>query len=147
MSPQQYDLAHALSRLLGVALAAEEPVLAAHDLQMWDYAVLSALEHGPVGAQAELAALVRRDKTRLIPILDRLEAAGLLRRSVDPADRRNRVVELTASGRQRVTACRADIRAGERRLLAALPPEDATVFVRVLDRLAGDLPDPAPASG
>ena len=70
------DLAHALSLVLRAALAAEEPVLRDHGLQMWDYAVLGALEHGPAPTQSELATAVRRDKTRLLPILDRLESGA-----------------------------------------------------------------------
>jgi DNA-binding MarR family transcriptional regulator len=133
------DLAHALSLVLRAALAAEEPVLRAHDLEMWDYAVLGALEEGPAPAQAELAGRVRRDQTRLIPVLDRLEARGLLRRTVDPADRRHRVVELTTTGRDLVRRCRADIRAAEAELLGRLPAPDAGRFLATLDRLAVEL--------
>jgi DNA-binding MarR family transcriptional regulator len=133
------DLAHALSLVLRSALAAEEPVLRAHDLQMWDYAVLGALEDGPAPTQAELAHAVRRDQTRLIPILDRLEARGLLRRVVDPADRRNRVVELTPAGWERVAACRREIQAGEREVLRDLDPAEAEALTASLDRLAQPL--------
>jgi DNA-binding MarR family transcriptional regulator len=133
------DLAHALSLVLRSALAAEEPVLQAHDLQMWDYAVLGALEGGPAPTQGELAQAVRRDQTRLIPILDRLEARGLLRRVVDPADRRNRVVELTPAGRERVAACRREIQAGEREVLRDLAPAEAEALTATLDRLARPL--------
>lgn len=101
--------------MLRVALAAEEPVLRAHGLEMWDYAVMGALEHGAAPTQSELATAVRRDKTRLLPILDRLEERGLVHRRVDLDDRRNRVVELTAAGRELLGACRRDIRAGSGR--------------------------------
>jgi DNA-binding MarR family transcriptional regulator len=133
------DLAHALALLLRVALTAEEPVLRAHDLRMWDYAVLGTLEAGPAPTQAELAEAVGRDKTRLIPILDRLEGRGLLRRVVDPGDRRNRVVELTPAGRERVAACRREIQAGERDVLRGLDPAEAAALTATLDRVARPL--------
>lgn len=117
-------------------IKAEEPVLRAHDVEMWDYAVLVSLEDGPAPTQSELAAAVGRDKTRLIPILDRLEARGLLRRTPDPADRRNRVVALTAAGRELVGSCRAAIRETEAEFLADLDPDERATFVAVLDRLA-----------
>ena len=51
--------------------------------------MLSGLVDGPAQTQARLAEAVGRDKTRLIPILDALEARGLVTRAPDPADRRN----------------------------------------------------------
>jgi DNA-binding MarR family transcriptional regulator len=133
---QRHDLGAACAWLARAMMKAEEPVLRAHDVEMWDYAVLATLEGGPSPTQSELAAAVGRDKTRLIPILDRLEARGLLRRTPDPADRRNRVVDLTATGRELVASCRAGIREVEGELLAVLDPDERTTFVGSLDRLA-----------
>jgi DNA-binding MarR family transcriptional regulator len=136
MDEQRQDLGAAFARLTRAMIEAETPVLRAHEVEMWDYVVLSALEDGPAPTQSELAAVVGRDKTRLIPILDRLEARGLLGRTPDPADRRNRVVALTAEGRAVVRSCRRGIRRVEADLLAELDPGERSVFVSVLDRLA-----------
>ncbi|MCU1671098.1 MAG: hypothetical protein JWP40_4025 [Blastococcus sp.] len=84
MRSQRHDLGESFARLLRAVIALEEPVLNQHDLVMWDYVVLSALGQADAPAQAVLADSVGRDKTRLIPILDRLEARGLVRRDVDP---------------------------------------------------------------
>ncbi|WP_219413584.1 MarR family winged helix-turn-helix transcriptional regulator [Pseudonocardia nigra] len=135
MTGQQYDLGASFARLGRAMIEAETPVLRAHGLEMWDYAVLGALEHGPAPTQSELAATVGRDKTRLIPILDRLEARALLARTPDPADRRNRVVALTAAGRAAVASCRTGIRAVEADLLAGFTPAERRTFVAVLERL------------
>lgn len=136
MSAQRHDLGAAFARLARAMVKAEEPVLRAHDVEMWDYVVLVALEDAPAPTQSELAAAVGRDKTRLIPILDRLEVRGLLRRTADPDDRRNRIVALTEAGRALVTSCRAGVREVEAELLAPLDPAERTTFVTVLDRLA-----------
>jgi DNA-binding MarR family transcriptional regulator len=133
---QRHDLGAAFAWLARAMIKAEEPVLRAHDVEMWDYAVLATLEGGPAPTQSELAAAVGRDKTRLIPILDRLEARGMLRRTADPADRRNRVVALTAAGRELVASCRAGIREVEAELLVSVDPDERATFVAVLDRLA-----------
>lgn len=133
---QRYDLGAAFAWLARAMLRAEEPVLRAHDVEMWDYAVLTALLDGPAPTQSELAAAVGRDKTRLIPILDRLEVRGLLRRTPDPADRRNRVVALTPAGAELAAACRAGVRDAEAELLDLVDPTERAVFVAVLDRLA-----------
>jgi DNA-binding MarR family transcriptional regulator len=139
MAGRRHDLGAAFAWLTRAMVDAEEPVLRAHGVQMWDYVVLSALEDGPSSTQAELAASVRRDKTRLIPILDRLEARELLRRTPDPADRRNRVVAMTDTGRELLASCRAEIRRLEAELLAGIEPAERSVFVDVLERLADDV--------
>lgn len=136
MPGQRHDLGQSLARLLRAVIALEEPVLAEHGLAMWDYVVLSALGEADAPAQAVLAGLVGRDKTRLIPILDRLEARELVRRDVDPADRRNRVVRLTAPGRELLNSCRRGIRAAEAGLLADVAPQERETFVGVLEALA-----------
>lgn len=136
MDEQRHDLGAAFAWLARAMLKAEEPVLRAHEVEMWDYAVLATLGEGPAPTQSELAAAVGRDKTRLIPILDRLEARGLLRRTPDPADRRNRVVALTPAGRALLASCRAGVREVEAELLAELDPDERAAFVAALDRLA-----------
>jgi len=98
--------------------------------------VLGGLEHDCTPTQAQLATRVRRDKTRLIAILDRLEARGLLHRTPNPDDRRNRIVTLTDAGRSPLANCRRDIRAMEADLLSTLSAQDRTAFVRALSRLA-----------
>jgi DNA-binding MarR family transcriptional regulator len=136
VSERRHDLGAAFFWLARALIKAEEPLLRAHDVEMWDYAVLATLERGPAPTQSELAAASGRDKTRLIPILDRLEARGLVRRTPDPADRRNRVVALTAEGRELVGSCRAAIREMEAEFLADLDPGERATFVAVLERLA-----------
>ena len=101
--------------------------------------MLAALEQGPAQTQAQLAAAVRRDATRLIPILDRLAARGLLLRTPDPDDRRNRVVSLTAAGRSLLADCRASVSALEDDLLTELSPVERVLFIDVLERLASSL--------
>ncbi|MHA6615544.1 MarR family winged helix-turn-helix transcriptional regulator [Pseudonocardia sp. DLS-67] len=136
MDGQRHDLGAAFAWLARAMITAEEPILRAHDVEMWDYVVLATLERGSAPTQSELAAASGRDKTRLIPILDRLEARGLVRRTPDPADRRNRIVGLTPAGREVVASCREGIRAMEAEFLTGLEPGERATFVAVLDRLA-----------
>ncbi len=136
MARDRPDLGVLLHRLTSTVAQRELPLLRAYRIEMWDYVVLGGLEHDSAPTQAQLAAAVGRDKTRLIANLDHLEARGLLHRTPDPDDRRNRVVTLTDAGRNLLAACRRDIRAMEADLLATLGAPDGTVFVRGLSRLA-----------
>ncbi|RKN54034.1 MarR family transcriptional regulator [Micromonospora costi] len=56
--------------------------------------------------------------------LDRLERAGLVRRSPDPTDRRGLQVTLTDTGRQVIEEAADAGLAVQRRILDTLPPED-----------------------
>lgn len=135
MASNRQDLGALLHRLRATVIEREQPILARHEIEMWDYVVLSGLERRAVPTQAQLAAAVGRDKTRLIPILDRLEGRGLVRRAPDPRDRRNRIVSLTEPGAALLAACKADIRAMEKDLLSAVDAADRAAFVRVLTAL------------
>lgn len=135
MAEQRHDLGAMLVRLGNALVTAEHPVLRRHGIEMWDYVVLLALRDGPARSQARLAEVTGRDKTRLIPILDRLADAGLVGRRPDPADRRNRIVQLTDPGRALVDACQGGIRRMERDLLAELPEADRAAFVDLLRRV------------
>ncbi len=136
MARERPDLGVMLHRLTSAVAQRELPLLRVHELEMWDYVVLGGLEHDSAPTQAQLATTVRRDKTRLIVILDRLEARGLLHRTPDPDDRRNRIVTLTDAGRILLAECRRDIRTMESDLLSTLSSPDRTVFVRALSSLA-----------
>jgi DNA-binding MarR family transcriptional regulator len=115
---------------------AERPLLDAHGLSMWAYVALSHLARRPAGTQLALAQAINYDKTRLIALLDGLERDGLITRTPDPADRRARIVQLTAAGRARHGAAQADIRAMEDDLLADLTAADRTRLRRILAQLA-----------
>jgi DNA-binding MarR family transcriptional regulator len=132
---ERADLAAMVGRLGRRLIAMEEPILAAHEVSMWAYIVLSALGREPTRTQAALAAVIGADKTRLIPVLDDLQRRDLITREADPADRRVRLLSLTPAGRRRLAAVRADIRAAEETLLAGLAEADRAVFLTVLAAL------------
>jgi DNA-binding MarR family transcriptional regulator len=125
-----------LHPLLRHLVAAELPVLAAHDVSMWGYVVLDALDRSPVRTQAALAEVVGADKTRIIPTLDELQQRGYIERRADPDDRRVRLLEITPEGRTVKRSVQADIQRGEERWLAELTAEERSVFLTVLERLS-----------
>jgi MarR family transcriptional regulator, organic hydroperoxide resistance regulator len=80
-----------------------------------DWIVLSALAAGPRQTQLALGHSLGVDKTTMTSLLDRMEARGLITRSTDRHDRRARIPELTAAGRQvqaEVTSARDRVEAG-----------------------------------
>lgn len=124
---------------LGRSLTADElPVLGSHDLSMWAYIVLTALARADAPSQGVLAGRIGADKTRIIAVLDDLQARSLIERNADPVDRRAYTLSLTTAGRRLHAAAQADIRRGEESLLAVLPAPDRAVFLRCLQKLTRD---------
>ncbi|BBZ20326.1 MarR family winged helix-turn-helix transcriptional regulator [Mycolicibacterium gadium] len=129
------DLAAMLAPLLRELIAAELPVLAEHDVSMWGYAVLLALDESPVRTQAALAEAIGADKTRIIPTLDELQTKGHIERHADPDDRRVRLLSITESGRQVKDAVQNDIQRGEERWLSVLSADERRVFLNALHNI------------
>ena len=130
------DLGALFARITRRLIDAERPLLDAHGLTMWGYAALSHLARGPAETQLSLAAAIGHDKTRLIGVLDTLEADGLISREPDPNDRRARLVRITDAGAARHAAAVGDIRAMEDDLLAELTAGERDTLFAVLPRLA-----------
>ncbi|MGO9784620.1 MAG: MarR family winged helix-turn-helix transcriptional regulator [Streptosporangiaceae bacterium] len=136
------DLAAMIVPLARALVAAEEPVLRAHQVSMWGYVVLTALAEQPVRTQAALAQAIGADKSRIIGVLDELQQRGLIQRRPDPADRRVHLLSLTeAGGRLRESVREAIQRQEEERILAALPDADRAAFIRALEILSALPPE------
>jgi DNA-binding MarR family transcriptional regulator len=131
------DLAAMLQPVVRALIEAELPVLARHGITMWGYVVLNALQDAPESTQGALAAKIGADKTRIIGTLDDLQAAGLIARKPDPADRRARLLSITPGGSRVRQQVQSEIQANEERLLAELPPAERRSFLRAADLLSG----------
>lgn len=133
---ERADLAAMVTSLGRALVAAELPVLETHDLSMWGYVVLLALDDEPMRTQTALAQSIGADKTRIIGVLDELQERGLIQRQPDYADRRVRILSLTAAGRRLRQEDQAGIRRREERLLARLPEADRQGFLNGLQTLS-----------
>ncbi|MBO6838255.1 MAG: MarR family transcriptional regulator [Alphaproteobacteria bacterium] len=78
---------------------------------------------------------VSLEKYRVTRALQRLESAGLVRKTQSDRDRRLIAVALTAAGRAFYDRIVPDVLAFEQTLLSVLSEEERTLFDRVLDRL------------
>ncbi|WP_329005425.1 MarR family transcriptional regulator [Kribbella sp. NBC_00709] len=135
MATERPDLAAMLYPLVRKLIAIELPVLAAHDVSMWGYSVLTALDDTPVRTQAALAEAIGADKSRIIGTLDELQQAGLIERTPDPDDRRVRLLSITPEGRRVRRAVRRGIQAQEQQVLEAVPLVDRKTFIRILQQI------------
>jgi DNA-binding MarR family transcriptional regulator len=92
------------------------------------YQVLSAAAQGTVGSQLALAQHLGVDRTVMTYLLDDLEAAGVIERRPDPADRRARQVVATQKGTELLTELDGRLRTAEAYLLAPLDQESSESF-------------------
>src|SRR5581483_7360057 len=113
MASNRADLAAMMYPLSRALIAAELPILRAHEISMWGYAVLNTLVEQPIHTQSALAKEIGADKTRIIPVLDELQERALIERTPDPDDRRARQLAVTEAGRALRDAVQADIQRGE----------------------------------
>ena len=105
------------------------------------WVVLSALSDVGIVSQAVLASHVHLEGATITHHVDRLEAAGLVQRRLDPGDRRVRRLELTPAGgelHERLLAAAGDF---ERRATAGLSQRDVAALHRLLARIQANLSD------
>jgi DNA-binding MarR family transcriptional regulator len=107
-------------------------MLAERRLTPHQFAVLAALhEKGAIG-QRRLSALIGIDPRNVVPIIDSLVERGLVGRTVDPGDRRRRVLALTASGHGAIGDLNAAGAEIERHFFRTLPVGDRRALHRIL---------------
>jgi DNA-binding MarR family transcriptional regulator len=96
---------------------------------------------------SELASAIVLSPSGLSKLLDRMEAAGLLRREPDPSDARSTFARITPQGRKLVRKARRSHRAWlESTFAAALDDRDLRDLDRILKRIDGQSWNPMPAS-
>lgn len=114
-----------------------DPVLAGHRMALRDYYVLVCIgESGPL-SQQRVADRLGLDRSDLVKVLDRLEAAGRVSRERDTEDRRRHVLTLTERGQATVGEVEEVSSAVTGELLAPLSPGERETLHRLLLKAFG----------
>lgn len=100
--------------------------------------VLVAIARNPGRSQLALAGDLGTPPTRLVTLLDALEARGAVERRRNPEDRRNNAIHLTEAGRRLMGEIAAASMAHEREFTAALNEEERGLLHSLLTRLADE---------
>jgi len=103
------------------------------------WAVLNALSEEGVVSQKDLATHVHLDGATITHHIDRLEERGLVRRVMDPADRRVRRIEATPEGVSLHGQLVAAAREFERTMFAGVTETERERLRKVLDRIDSNL--------
>ncbi|GCD21690.1 MarR family transcriptional regulator [Cellulomonas algicola] len=116
-----------VSRLARHLDLARRGAFARHDLETWEFDVLSALRRAGAPYRLSPGALLTQTLVTsgtMTNRIDRLVEHGLVERQPSPDDRRGVLVQLTEAGRTRVDAAFADLLDVERGLLGELDEAD-----------------------
>jgi DNA-binding MarR family transcriptional regulator len=138
LEPEPLEVFSRVSRLSRHLDLARRRAFAAHDLEGWEFDVLSALRRS--GAPYELTpgrliAETLVSSGTMTNRIDRMVKHGHVVRAGGASDRRVVLVRLTPEGKECVDAAMADLLASERELLAVLPPADRRTLMALLRAL------------
>lgn len=110
------------------------------------YHVLAAASRGDAPTQAALAERLLIDRSVMTYLIDDLEAADLVRRRADPADRRVRRVCATDHGSEVLAGANELVEHVEERLLGALDADTRALFRTAAGRAATAVQEASPGT-
>ena len=115
-------------------------------LRSRDVVVLGALAGQDAASQQDLADRLSVNRTIMVKLIDRLQEAGYVTRTRNPANRRTYVLSLTGPGAAALTGMRADAARRQERITAALAPAERQRLDELLSALLPESERPAVAS-
>lgn len=111
-----------------------EPLVQAHGLEMKEFFLLSKLDAHP--NPADLARALLMPKPSVTFMVKRMEAAGYVKRAMQPDDLRRFRLTLTPSGRKAMEAAREILDEAFGRRLARLTQAQRAELMSALERMA-----------
>jgi MarR family transcriptional regulator for hemolysin len=133
--PASWPIGLHLARAAKIAGRAFDDALAQAGGSLPAWLVLISIKSMQAASQRELAEAVGIQGATLTHHLNAMEAAGLVTRRRDPANRRNHVVELTATGEALFLRLRGAALAFDQRLRSGLSDRDIAELEALLNRL------------
>ncbi|WP_197427305.1 MarR family winged helix-turn-helix transcriptional regulator [Bradyrhizobium retamae] len=100
-----------------------------------EFALLAFVDDVPGISQQTLSEALGIDRNNVSLIADKLEARGLLMRTVNSADRRARELQLTPEGRKLRRMCIPRVRQANDRILTSLKAGERELFLDMLVRV------------
>lgn len=127
--------AHLARRFNQICLGVTAETLAAQNLTPLTFGVLAAVLEEPGSGQRQLASRMGVDAVSFGQMIDFLEQKGLVKREVDPDDRRARRLYVTRRGADLRRRLRPVLLAAQERLLAPLSKSERVALMDMLVRV------------
>jgi DNA-binding MarR family transcriptional regulator len=100
------------------------------------------LSNGPL-SQHDLGEILGIEPTRLVVLLNELDAAGYIERQRDPGDRRRHIVALAQACPERLAALQSEVSAIEDRVFGVLTTSEREQLQALLARVSAQQPESA----
>lgn len=126
-----YLLKHAALHYERLTSARLEPL----GIQGGEWAALNCFHAQPDLSQREASELLGIDRTKMVALVDELQAKGWVERRTSPDDRRKNLVELTSIGRDLLQRATTVIDDCEHHFLAVLNESDTKLLKNALDAM------------
>ncbi len=97
--------------------------------------LLAIIEANPDQRQGQLAEAVRLHRSTIVPIIDKLEADGLIERRPSPNDRRSNAIRLTRHGSKCVRELQTLALTEEKRITGWMKRAEKVQLLEMLDRI------------
>jgi len=129
---------HLIRRIqqVSVALFMEEAERSGIDLTPVQYAALTAIQTYPLIDQATLGGVIAYDRATIGSVIDRLEAKGLVKRTLSKENRRIRQLVLRTPGKVLLRRIQPVVERVQKRILSPLSRTDRDTFMRIMTQLA-----------
>jgi DNA-binding MarR family transcriptional regulator len=108
------------------------------------YQTLTTVARGEQPNQLALASYLGIDRTVMTYVIDDLVAAGLVERRLNPSDRRERKIAVTAKGTRTLQMLQRKVQRAEDEILEPLSAEQRNQFRDLLSRTARHVQDGKP---
>jgi MarR family transcriptional regulator, temperature-dependent positive regulator of motility len=127
--------AHLARRFHQICLGVTAEILDREDLTPLLWGVMAAVVEEPGSGQRYLANRMGVDAVNLGQMIEVLEQKGLVKRQIDPADRRARQLFVTRRGAELRRRLRPSLLAAQERLLQPLTKAERTALLEMLARV------------
>ena len=131
----QHAPGHLIRRAHQVAVAIFMEETGDFDVTPVQFAILNALIDDPGEDQVTLAGKVAFDAATSGSVIGRLEAKGWVRREPDAADRRRKLLWVTAEGEQAAARMKRAAAKAQARILGPLDADERAQLVNLLGKL------------
>lgn len=97
--------------------------------------LLLLLEPGKGSSMQKLSCMMGCDASNVTGLVERLDAQDMITQTIDPEDRRVKLIELNAKGIDRRNILLKQLQAAETADLQCLSSEEQTTLVRLIDKI------------
>lgn len=126
---------YGMKRAFNAIQADVNATLRRHGLRMVTFSVLVIIRDNPGVRQTGLAEILMIERPNLVPILDELESAGLIRRARAQGDRRAYELRVTEMGQRACDAAEQAVHAHDDRMIAGLSDTERAALHAALRRI------------